>query len=426
MKRWYRGRKGRLGALAGAVLVAAVVGAIVVFALPGGAENKVSLNGPGGTVECGASVPVTVDLDDLEARPSPNKQGVNYGLNAFALWISFDPDILRIQSQGDVVLNTELNQADPDGVFPNFAPYATFIDSYSGTLTYAAGSVVIDPVTNLGEEGPDPVAAGHSIQLFCITFLANNTGTSPVTITSVDLGDPGTQPYEPVTVTNTSVTVSGGTCPNLPRPTPTSTPPVTPTATLTPAATSTGPELTPTPTAEGAGEGSRPVTPVLASEGGRPDCPAGWYVYKDPDGHYSVCYVAPLSARSERLPQGPVIAYFSTPLGKWPAEPAVNYVSIAINVLLPGWKVDTSCAAASLGGPAVDAGTLALSGTEARICQVQGPTEDAGYAPLQAVVPVSPDGTSLLIFAFKTGPDVSAGADLIQAVLRTIAPGPVK
>lgn len=294
MKPWAWSKRGKLAALAALAVVLAAVGGIVAFALgPGGAANGVRLSGPSGSVPCGVSVSVSVYLDDLEARPSPNAPGVNYGLNAFAFWINYDPDILRIQSQSDVILNPELNQMDPDGdgVLPSFGLFGAYIDSYNGTLTYAAGSVVADPRTNLGEEGPDPVWAQRPIQLFQVQFLTNNAGTSPVTISRVELGDPGTQAYEPVTITNTSVTVSGGNCPNLPRPTPTPTPPATPTATPTPTPTTT-------PTPEGLGRGPEPVAPVLASKGGRPDCPADWYVYNDPDGHFSICYPADWAAEA--------------------------------------------------------------------------------------------------------------------------------
>jgi len=422
MKPWAWSKRGKLGALGGVAVVLAAVGGIVAFALgPGGAENRVRVSGPSGSVPCGVSVPVSVYLDDLEARPSPNTPGVNYGLGAFAVWVSYDADILRVQSRSDVILNPELDQMDPDGdgVFPSFGRFGPYIDNYSGTVGYAAGSLVIDPSTNLPEEGPDPLWAQRPIQLFQVQFLTNNAGISPVTISRVELGDPGTQAYEPVTITNTSVTVTGGTCPNLPRPTPTPTPPVTPTRTPTPAPT-------PTPTPEGLGRGSEPVTPVPASEGGRPDCPAGWYVYNDPDRRFSICYPPGWDAIPVTTPEQTTHVQLSTALEKSATQLPIDYVSIAINVLLAGSKVDTSCekAAADWGGAWAEAGVLALSGVEASTCQGAGPTELWGYGPLQAVVPIGADGTSLLIFAYKTGPDVSAGAALIEQVLRTLAPGP--
>lgn len=56
--------------------------------------------------------------------------------------------------------------------------------------------------------------------------------------------------------------------------------------------------------AGGLGERPEAVEPVPAAEGGRADCPADWYVYNDPDGHFSMCYPPDWSAK-EVPPQAP-------------------------------------------------------------------------------------------------------------------------
>lgn len=282
-------RRGRLLAVLGALTLLAIgvgVGTAIGLAqTSGGSEARLRVEAPVEAVACGERFPVTVYLDELEARPSPLREGVEYGVGAVGVWLGYDPQVLRVEEgPGVVEANAELREIDPDGdgeaqLFMALGPY---VDNHEGEVVFTELWVRMDPETKRGEEGPSPSWAGGPVALFTVNFLANEAGTSTLEITEVQMVDPGQEWYRPVELVHGSVEVSEeeGGCPELPLPPPL--PTVPPGPTLPPTWT---PEPTRTPVPP-----SEAVEPVPAAEGGRADCPADWYVYNDPDGRFSMCY----------------------------------------------------------------------------------------------------------------------------------------
>jgi hypothetical protein len=289
-----------------------IFGALVLAAagVAGGSIVAISLGGDGDTkrptgqetvlriepaqqeVACGPGpVAVFIFLDDLEARPSPLDASASYGISTFQFLLRYDPQIVRVGQAINLELNADLSQADPDGdgLARSFIPVSD-VDDFAGRAVLGASSFVPSSPgpENQREEGPDPVANGEPLLLMTVRLLPIGHGTSDLTLTpGTDrlpefeeplLLDPAGQRYEPIRLESASLTVEGGDCPEPP--------PVTPRPTRRPTSTPfVEPTRAPRPT-------PAPVPGVLASDGGRPDCPQDWYVYNDPDGYFSLCYPA--------------------------------------------------------------------------------------------------------------------------------------
>ena len=292
MKRW------RVWALvAGAVLLAAVALGCGLRSgtseTPAGDQTVLRIEPFSSRVSCGSrDVSVSIYLDDLERRPSRLDASVSAGLTAFEFPLRYDPRVLQIGPPDSIVLNPGLSQedGDRDGVVRTFLPVSNINDAEGwavlGAASYNPTSDGSDEAN--AEEGLDPVAGGAPILLATVHFQSVGEGTSAVTIEPVtinpgrpaqgiDLFDPSSiEPvYKPVTVKSTSITVSGGDCSGVPRSTPLPTPKPTSTPYVEPTRNRPTPQY---------------LTPTPAAQGGRPDCPQDWAVYRDPDGHFSACY----------------------------------------------------------------------------------------------------------------------------------------
>lgn len=148
----------------------------------------------------------------------------------------------------------------------------------------------------------------------------------------------------------------------------TPTPQVTPTPSPTVAPTATS-----TPQGVGAPQPPETVEPVLASEGGRPDCPEGWYVYDDPDGHFSICYPPDWSARAAppQIRDSGWSVHIYSPV----AEDAETEPSVGSAALTVGWRAGSpyvlGCAGAPIEGDREE--TLQVAGHEAVACHFEMP-----------------------------------------------------
>jgi hypothetical protein len=137
-------------------------------------------------------------------------------------------------------------------------------------------------------------------------------------------------------------------------------------ATATPTATRTA-------TPEALGGASEAVEPVLASEGGRPDCPEGWYVYTDPDGHFSICYPSDWSARAAppQIRDSGWSVHIHSPV----AEAAKTGPSVGSGGLTVGWRAGSpivvGCAGAPIEGGSEE--TLQVAEHEAVACHFEMP-----------------------------------------------------
>jgi hypothetical protein len=72
-----------------------------------------------------------------------------------------------------------------------------------------------------------------------------------------------------------------------------------------------------------------PLTPALAAEASRPDCPQDWAVYHDPDGYFSLCYPADFFAIVAE-PQ----AYFGYTFSVYSVEPPAPLPSDGISLTI--------------------------------------------------------------------------------------------
>jgi hypothetical protein len=369
MRELVRGRVRWLAAV-GLLAVAVGVGTVVGLAQTGGADSEARLRveGPAEAVPCGERFPVTVYLDELTRRPSPSAEGVEFGLGAVGVRLGYDPQVLRVEEgAGAVAANPALEQvdADADGNAARFQGIGPFIDNHKGEVFFAEFWVGVDPDTKQRYAGPSPAWAGGPLSLFTVTFLANGAGTSALTLSDVEMTDPGEAWYRPVALEQGSVTVSGekGGCPDLPLPPPQPTPRPAPTVapTWTPVPTST-----PVPPPQA-------VEPVPAAEGGRPDCPDGWYVYADPDGHFSICYPPDWSARAAppQIRDSGWSVHIQSPITEaTKTGPSIGSVSITV-----GWTAGSPSVLGCAGAP-TEGGrqeTLQVAGHQAVACHFEMP-----------------------------------------------------
>lgn len=300
--------RARLAFLAGLLAAAGVtLGVLFATGVIGGgdteaaAEAVLRLEPAEQTVSCGDTATLQLFLDELTFRPSTQDENVPFGIGLVQVPLRYDPNVVRLGDASAVELNPDLSAADPDGdgIVRSFIRIFD-ADDGRGEALLAAVSNVANVQTGQDEPGPAP-AEGTPLLLMTVRFLAAAEGTTEVALRDPDaqasLGlaqvtDPVQGPYEPVGVEEAKLTVEGGTCPDLPP---------LPTATEEPAATAVQPTRTPRrPTTPS------PITPTPA-QSLRPDCPADWAAYKDPDGYFSVCYPAEWRATSS-----PPQAYFGT------------------------------------------------------------------------------------------------------------------
>jgi hypothetical protein len=303
-------------------------------AKPTGKETRIRIEPQKDSVACsGDKQAVDVFLDDLQARPS--------ALAAFQLTLLYDPSILRVEKPEDAQMNPALASAQTAGGTRNFIPAPVTIDNLEGYVFMGAVGIpegvhegVREGEFDPAAQGLDPVARGEPILLFTVNFQTVGEGTSALSVSRPEEGpqkpwapelevlDYAGQPYAPVVVTDSSLTVTAGDCAPAPAVT------ARPTQVLpTPFPTRT-PVIVPTP---------QQVTPVPAAEGGRPDCPEGWNAYRDPDDHFSFCFPPGLSVVTSRVADpelGGVSVNLGVPVsGSEPSAP--NRVLMAL-----GWGVD--------------------------------------------------------------------------------------
>jgi hypothetical protein len=151
------------------------------------------------------------------------------GLAGYQVLIGYNPAVLNVTAVSDVFMTA--------GGFS----FSSAVPDSDGDYTAAAATFAPQPLSGDGV-------------LARITLTAVGGGTSPITLTIAQPGDPsntlndaGNNLYDIMSVQSGSVVIGGGTCGATPTATPTGTPVDTPTGTATPTGTPSGSE-TPTPT----------------------------------------------------------------------------------------------------------------------------------------------------------------------------------
>lgn len=200
--------------------------------------------------------------------------------------------------------------------------------------------------------------------------------------------------------------------------------PVTPPPTqvlLIPAATAT-PRVLRTPVA---------LTPTPAALGGRPDCPADWAAYNDPDARFSLCYPATLSAISERFSLRGTAVQIEPPdfATSRPEDRVFLLASWRPSSYLQGPGPASLCAVFAQAGEASrQEGRMTLGEAEAPTCLTEvhqivpgvGVTDQIDYYQLIVEIPHL-SGGFLVIRTTYSGPDFDASRGTIMRMLATLA-----
>jgi hypothetical protein len=195
------------------------------------------------------------------------------------------------------------------------------------------------------------------------------------------------------------------------------------------------PEATATTTAEGTTytQDREPVAPVLAEQGGRPDCPEDWLVWRDPNSRYSVCYPATVPGDIEAITYPSAIRASDDVL--WLHTPEQTDRDVT--------PVAFSMTFAFQGGPAILTGTQCMGlvpgqkgvgversfqyqGAPASSCEVegedwiQGKMRGLGVQVIQ--MNLSSEGPYLVVVArYHTGDGKSESRNTVEAILETLA-----
>jgi hypothetical protein len=195
--------------------------------------------------------------------------------------------------------------------------------------------------------------------------------------------------------------------------------------------------LSPTPTAPARVERRSAVpTPVPAAVAGRPDCPQGWNAYRDPDGHFSLCYPPGLDIVADALHIG---------------QPEVNGLSLDISTALDATGARTNGFTIAMGwhlqppfNPSVPLAQLCphsplltfqdssvpvevqIAGRKAAGCLATGSGQASGppMKVLHLALPVSAGGgqqRGYIHFEIRyVGPDLAAAETKRSAILNTL------
>jgi hypothetical protein len=272
-----------------AVAAGAAVGILTATGALGGSSEagtqaSLRLQPKTQTVACGEDVTTRLYLDELAFRPDTEDSDQPFGIGLFEFQLGYDPSIVRLTDASSLTINSALSgaDADGDGLSRQFT-LTSSIDDTAGTLLIAGVSSVDGTGPVQGEQGP-ALRDGEPLLLLTIRVAAVGQGETTLSLRGVSddhpseplIGDPLGEPYAPVAVTSATIIVSAGACPRLP-PSPTPAP------------------ATPVPTAIPTSTTQHPVTPIPvgatpSGSGGRGDCPEDWYVYADPEEHFSLCY----------------------------------------------------------------------------------------------------------------------------------------
>jgi hypothetical protein len=409
-----------------AIAAVAVVGGLAATAFgpedgapakPSGKETRIRIEPQKDNVACsGDKQAVDVFLDDL--RPRPN------GLAAFQVTLVYDPSILRVEEPEDAQMNPALASAQTAGGMRAFMPAPTTIDNLEGYVFMGAVGIPQGEPFNAAAQGLDPVARGEPILLFTVNFQTVGEGTSPLTVyrgeepspkagaLGVQVVDYAGQVYAPVTITDSSLTVTAGKCTPAPAVT------ARPTQVLpTPFPTRT-PVVVPTP---------QQVTPVPTVEAGRPDCPDGWAAFNDPDGRFSLCYPSALRGISERS------SLTGTAVQLAPPDFATSRPEERV-FLLASWRSwswaqqpgpGALCAGfAQTGEVSRQEGKMTVSAIEASTCLTEvhqidpgvGVSDRIDYYQLMVEIPLA-SGGFVLIRGVYGGPDFDASRATLMQML---------
>jgi hypothetical protein len=385
-------------------------------AKPSGKETRIRIEPQKDNVACsGDKQAVDVFLDDL--RPRPN------GLAAFQVTLVYDPSILRVEEPEDAQMNPALASAQTAGGMRAFMPAPTTIDNLEGYVFMGAVGIPQGEPFNAAAQGLDPVARGEPILLFTVNFQTVGEGTSPLTVyrgeepspkagaLGVQVVDYAGQEYTPVTITDSSLTVTAGKCAPAPAVT------ARPTQVLpTPPPTAT-PVVVPTP---------QEVTPVPAAQAGRPDCPAEWNVYADPNAHFSVCYPSGWAARTSRPnPQGAVAVTLSNLV---PGAPVTGQSEG--RVLISAWwqgpearqgMIESQCRVfEGVWAVPVEKLTIQVAGASATACRAMGTSENVDQGTVELLVLDPVGGGVVEVFAHPSVADRLGAEAVMQEVLATL------
>ncbi len=381
---------------------------------PEGKANVVRLQAASGEVSCGEGrAEVFVYLDDLVPRPSPDNAAVSFGLVGFELPVQYDPSVVRLIAPNEVLLNPLLGQQDidGDGVIRSFLPVHSVNDEAGQAMIGAASYVPSSSeVADNQEEGIDPVAKGEPLLLMTLRFTPVGFGTTVIKIEPWTTGteqpgllDPALGRYEDLQFAQTSLTVRGGDCPLPPTPLPTLTPPPTPEPPKSP---------TPRPT-------PAPAVGIPAHDGGRTDCPADWYVYRDPDGYFSLCFPGDASATTG-VPQVNFGHSVFLRYGRWSSitlywQPTISSAELQDACLVaPSWENREEV-------------TLDIAGREVTACagyELLKPTDAPPLPSIFARLPLDGAGGFVTMFLTEAeGSSFAAESAMLAEVLKSLQLG---
>jgi hypothetical protein len=189
-----------------------------------------------------------------------------------------------------------------------------------------------------------------------------------------------------------------------------------------------------TPSATSFKQEPQPVEPMLASQGGRPDCPTGWLVWNETKNRFSVCYppsvpdgLEALSYASATSPSDQVL-WLHTP-AQTNRDTASVVLSLTASIqTLPALSKDTPCVGLVPGQ--IVPGTreqFVHNGRAALSCEARGEDFIQGrLRPLSVIVfqanlgGVGEGSYVVIVGHYHSGPGKQESRITVDAILKTL------
>jgi hypothetical protein len=139
----------------------------------------------------------------------------------------------------------------------------------------------------------------------------------------------------------------------------------------------------------------RTVTAPQAQGAGRPDCPAGWLVYDDPQGRFSVCYpagyAATASADAVNIDNPRTDGQTSGLIGL-----AIGWSAAGATASYPPTEDECAVDIRVMGQTSTGVAELAVGGGTTRVCVAGGALDSVPPVPveqLRGALPLAADGS---------------------------------
>ena len=175
-----------------------------------------------------------------------------------------------------------------------------------------------------------------------------------------------------------------------------------------------------------------PLTPALAAQASRPDCPQDWAVYHDPDGYFSLCYPADFFAIVAE-PQ----AYFGYTFSIYSVEPPAPLPSDGISLTIYWSESGTPDLGATISPCDTvshwrDVKQVTLTLTERAVPACAGDETGIAYhgpgtPPPQrgtfAEIPVGPDEGYIVLFLTEQGESSNIDGEPLSSIFRSLRVG---